>query len=947
MKLGWLLLLVVAVVYGKPVEVEEDEPVCGYDACHPIDHDKLNVHVVPHSHDDVGWLKTVDQYFYQQVQYIITSVVSALLENPDRRFIQVETAYFYMWWKLQNDYMKTKVKQLINEGRLEIINGAWSMNDEAAVHYQSTIDQYTLGLKFLQDNFGKCARPRVGWQIDPFGHSREQASLLSQMGMDAVFFARVDYRDKEKRLKEKSMDMLWTGSANLGSDSNILASVLYKHYSAPNNYCFDITCSDLPIIVDPDSPEYNYKTKVYNFAQMLRDIYPHYPTNHLLIPFGDDFKWEAAHNYFINLDLLIEGFKKFNDTTVDGKEVNIIYSTPSCYAKAVRDYLETKNVELKATKQITAAGRKNYNVNLPLSQAMGVMQHHDAITGTEKMAVEKDYHRMLVKAMNTAISDFSSTLSTIASSFIDLNLSSCLLANVSICEQSDKDEFQVIIYNSLPRDTSHYIYIPVNDGVWNITGPSDVQVAYQLLDPIINFGYIHNATLQKVLDKVLVFRAEDVPGIGYKTYTFQRIHSESIPVKVDPTKKTYTGNNIEKIGFEDRYINFDTDTGLLKSITLNGVTLAVSQDFFYYNSKTTSGAYIFTPNGEALKLGNVTNTVLVNDGDLVREVKQVWNDWVTQIIRVYKEEDFVEFDWVIGPIDTTDGFGKEVITRYTTELDSKDEFYTDSNGREMIYRKRDYRPTYNYTNNEPQAGNYYPVNTRIVIKDGETEFAVLTDRSEGGSSLKSGEVELMLSRSLLHDDAKGVGENLKEEEYNQPLVVRGSHYITLGKSSVGNGEKTMAAVEREIVQRQLLQPWVFFPAEEVKNKELTYIYTPLPPNVNLLTYQTWNVSESTFLLRLEHMMEKDEDPVLSQEVTVDVGEIFKTLHVQKVKEYFLGANTPLEESTRLQWHQIDETESESSPLSLKNRLARDETDLKITLAPMQIRTFILYNQDYC
>lgn len=24
---------------------------------------KLNVHLVPHSHDDVGWLKTIDQYF--------------------------------------------------------------------------------------------------------------------------------------------------------------------------------------------------------------------------------------------------------------------------------------------------------------------------------------------------------------------------------------------------------------------------------------------------------------------------------------------------------------------------------------------------------------------------------------------------------------------------------------------------------------------------------------------------------------------------------------------------------------------------------------------------------------------------------------------------------------------------------------------------------------------
>ena len=25
---------------------------------------KITVHVCPHSHDDVGWLKTVDQYFY-------------------------------------------------------------------------------------------------------------------------------------------------------------------------------------------------------------------------------------------------------------------------------------------------------------------------------------------------------------------------------------------------------------------------------------------------------------------------------------------------------------------------------------------------------------------------------------------------------------------------------------------------------------------------------------------------------------------------------------------------------------------------------------------------------------------------------------------------------------------------------------------------------------------
>ena len=68
-------------------------------------------------------------------------------------------------------------------GRLEFISGGWCMNDEAATHYNSIIDQHSLGAEFLRDQFGECGRPKIGWQIDPFGHSREQASLLAQVSV--------------------------------------------------------------------------------------------------------------------------------------------------------------------------------------------------------------------------------------------------------------------------------------------------------------------------------------------------------------------------------------------------------------------------------------------------------------------------------------------------------------------------------------------------------------------------------------------------------------------------------------------------------------------------------------------------------------------------------------------------------------------------------------------
>jgi lysosomal alpha-mannosidase len=55
------------------------------------------------------------------IQYILDSVVLALDENPDRRFIYVEIAFFWRWWNQQTDDIRNKFKQFVNDGNFCLI----------------------------------------------------------------------------------------------------------------------------------------------------------------------------------------------------------------------------------------------------------------------------------------------------------------------------------------------------------------------------------------------------------------------------------------------------------------------------------------------------------------------------------------------------------------------------------------------------------------------------------------------------------------------------------------------------------------------------------------------------------------------------------------------------------------------------------------------------------
>jgi hypothetical protein len=127
----------------------------------------------------------------------VDSVIDSLTNSEGhetRKFSFVEIGFFSRYWNDISDEKRKVLRKLVRAGKFQFISGGWVMNDEATPHYSMIIDQMTLGHHWINRTFGKNFIPTIGWQIDPFGHSREYASILSQMGFNGLFLGRIDYQ---------------------------------------------------------------------------------------------------------------------------------------------------------------------------------------------------------------------------------------------------------------------------------------------------------------------------------------------------------------------------------------------------------------------------------------------------------------------------------------------------------------------------------------------------------------------------------------------------------------------------------------------------------------------------------------------------------------------------------------------------------------------------------
>lgn len=353
-------------------------------------------------------------------------------------------------------------------------------------------------------------------------------------------------------------------------------------------------------------------------------------------------------------------------------------------------------------------------------------------------------------------------------------------------------------------------------------------------------------------------------------------------------------------------LRFSTDGQITQVILKDGSKFQFNIKFNCYTFKVgsqrkLSDAYEFI---KPVKHGSMLFDVKTSaNGPIVNEIRLSANEYLHISIKLYQHLNFLETEWLVGPINVTDNKSKEVIVQYNTDLFSNAEFFTDSNGRQVLKRKLFQRPTWNLTTTDPIASNYYPVTNRIHINDEIHRFTVLTDRAQGGSSQKDGQIELMLHRRLLKMANVDLLERINEISQGKNLVVRGKHRLLF--SDVRNQNDSIH--EKKQVLQFHLQPIILISETsqislenwlKLTHKEASFTYA-LPEGIHLLTVEPFG--DNNLLLRLENYLDIGDKK--HNTIYVNLATIFKTIIVKSYKETTLAGNVWKNDRIKYDWRQ--------------------------------------------
>uniref|UniRef100_A0A0D9RWW5 Alpha-mannosidase n=1 Tax=Chlorocebus sabaeus TaxID=60711 RepID=A0A0D9RWW5_CHLSB len=822
---------------------------------HDWDAEDLQVFVVPHSHNDPGWIKTFDKYYTEQTQHILNSMVSKLQEDPRRRFLWAEVSFFAKWWDNINAQKRAAVRRLVGNGQLEIATGGWVMPDEANSHYFALIDQLIEGHQWLERNLG--ATPRSGWAVDPFGYSSTMPYLLRRANLTSMLIQRVHYAIKKHFAATHSLEFMWRQTWDSDSSTDIFCHMMpFYSYDVPHTCGPDpkICCQfdfkrlpggriNCPWKVPPRAIT---EANVAERAALLLDQYRKksrlFRSNVLLVPLGDDFRYDKPQEWdaqFLNYQRLFDFFNSRPNLHVQAQFGTLSdyfdalykrtgvepgarppgfpvlsgdffsyadredhywtgYYTSRPFYKSLDRVLEAHLRGAEVLYSLAAAHARHSGLagRYPLSdftlltearRTLGLFQHHDAITGTAKEAVVVDYGVRLLRSLVNlkqviihaahylVLGDKETYHFDPEAPFLqvdDTRLSHDALPERTVIQLDSSPRF-VVLFNPLEQERFSMVSLLVNSPRVRVLSEEGQPLAVQIS------AHWSSAT-EVVPDVYQVSVPVRLPALGLGVLQLQLgldghrtlpssvrvyLHGRQLSVsrhEAFPLRVIDSGSS--DFALSNRYMQvwFSGLTGLLKSIQRvdEEQEQQVDMEFLVYGTRTSkdkSGAYLFLPDGEAKPYVPKEPPVLhVTEGPFFSEVVAYY-EHVHQVVRLYNLPGVEGLSLDISSlVDIRDYVNKELALRIHTDIDSQGIFFTDLNGFQVQPRR--------YLKKLPLQANFYPMPVMAYIQDAHKRLTLHTAQALGVSSLKDGQLEVILDRRLMQDDNRGLGQGLKDNK---------------------------------------------------------------------------------------------------------------------------------------------------------------------------------------
>ena len=904
--------------------------------------DILKASLVVYSHIDPGWLRTVQGYWeaghgegqvgVKRIMKDVIQVLAAAPRGSGRKYTWGETLYLERWWEEANTTERDAIRFLVESGQLDFAGGGWVSPDEATTHATDIVDAYALGHEWLWNTL-KVPPPLAGWQIDTFGHSSSHSEIASVVGARAMFFSRIDTEDRSHRTPAKQLEFLWDTVPGSTRGTDLWCYAFY-------NGVYDIPPSmaglqKLPP-TDPVAAELWWLEQLAGVRKYALDVAAtQRGSGPIMISIARDFGWQDLGLLYSNLDELI---KRANA----GNQLELTYSTPTQHAlaRAAVDvswpvqqgdlfpysdckgcywsgYFSTRPSTkrlvreasglLSIARQLDLLSRGLTSVGEPpaaideLARAVALMQHHDAITGTDVTHVNEDYRRIVTAAMFSARQAIVDAFDKLMLKESEAGFMVCEGANETMCGPavtlSDTHlSFIVVAYSALPRARAAFIEVPLGPTAssrsWTAISMTSgnrlpVQVVpvrgetRALQDYLISV-HAHPAALKA--HATAIFQG-NIPGMGFDSWRLEPAEGElasSLLFKCDafPANCTDDGD-VLKITNGLASLTFSRRSGGLTSYeVVNGPRVTVSASLLRYSPQRNtgvlpwylrpSGHYSFHPAGEAEQLeGQKVSALEVTTGQYVTEVTQRFSSYGTLTFKLRHAVSVVEVEWTVGPLPNA----QDLILRLDTSIQTNGVFWSDSNGRQYVRRERGARSTWVPATLEPPYSNpvgrdYYPSTVGAYIEDTvqKIQLSVLTDRAQGCASLSEGSLEFMLHREAEAADELGNPETLRERLGGKPIIVRGKSIVALTRTADG------PRVRREQAALTYHAPLLAFaPTAHVgmKLSAASLLVRDLPAQVDVLKFGS--NSKNSVDLRVAHMFEEDEDLHLSKPVMVDIS----------------------------------------------------------------------------